>query len=178
MNSEHVIRVCRKMPYAVALAVLAAAALSPPASAQARTMGQADTPNAWPMYAMTPGHDARYVSAFPAVSWRYSVPGAASARASGLLNRTMIRDLVGFGIGVAVVDGTVYASNNDGYLYALDARNGQLRWRFHAFNQLMGTPIVATVDGRRLVFVGAGNSVFSYSHAVKHAQRQQLRGLA
>ena len=125
------------------------------------------TPHAWSMYALTPGHNAYFASAFPAVSWRYDAPGAAEANANKLLNRTMIRDLVGFPIGVAVVDGTVYATNDDGYLYAVDAHTGKLRWRFHAFNQLMGTPIVATLGGHMLVFVGAGSSVFAYSHAIK-----------
>lgn len=128
------------------------------------------TPAAWPMYALSPGHNAWVRSTFPAVSWRFRVPGAAAANANDLLNPTMVRDQVGFAIGVAVVDGVVYATNNDGNLYALDARTGALRWRYHAFNQLMGTPIVASVDGRRLVFVGAGNSVFAYSHAVKFGE--------
>lgn len=146
------------------------------ALALAATLGVANaadtpsTPSSWSMYAMNPGHNAHFESDFPAVSWRYEAPGAAEANASKLLNRTMIRDLVGFPIGVAVVDDTVYASNDDGYLYAVDARSGKLRWRFHAFNQLMGTPIVAKVGGRTLVFVGAGNSVFTYSHAVNFAK--------
>jgi outer membrane protein assembly factor BamB len=122
------------------------------------------------MYAMAPNHNAHYPSTFPAVSWHYEVPGAPQANASKLLTRTMIRDLVGFPIGAAVVDDTVYAPNDDGYLYALNAHTGKLLWRFNAFNQLMTTPIVATVAGRKLVFVGAGNSVFAYSHAVKFAE--------
>ncbi|HEX7324408.1 MAG TPA: PQQ-binding-like beta-propeller repeat protein [Rhodanobacteraceae bacterium] len=140
----------------VALAGGAAAAAAPP-----------PTPDAWTMYALTPGHNAYYASDFPAVSWHFTVPGASQARGNALLDPTVVRDLVGFGVGVALVAGTVYADNNDGWLYALAARTGKLRWRFHAFNQLMGTPVVATVDGRRMVFVGAGNSVFAYSEAVK-----------
>lgn len=128
------------------------------------------TPAEWTGYAMSPGHNAWHASAFPAVAWSYRVPGAAEANASKLLNHTMLRDLVGFAIGVAVANGTVYATNDDGYLYAVDARTGKLRWRFHAFNQLMGTPIVATMGGRALVFVGSGNSVFTYSHAINFGQ--------
>ncbi|HEX7348256.1 MAG TPA: PQQ-binding-like beta-propeller repeat protein [Rhodanobacteraceae bacterium] len=135
----------------------AAAAVAPPSGA-------------WPMYALTPGHNAVVPSTFPTVSWRFTVPSAADAKANDLLNSTMVRDQVGFAMGVAVVDGVAYATNNDGNLYALDAQTGKLRWHYHAFNQLMGTPIVATVDGRRLVFVGAGNSVFAYSHAVKFGE--------
>lgn len=128
------------------------------------------TPQQWLMYALEPGHNAVYDSKFPAVSWRFNAPGAAEAAAAaklGILNRTIIRDLVGFPIGVAVTDNTVYATNDDGFLYAVDARTGRLRWRYHAFNQLMGTPVVAEAGGHKLVFVGAGNSVFAYSHAVK-----------
>lgn len=130
------------------------------------------TPAAWTMYAMAPGHNARHASTFPPVAWTYTVPGAAAVEAhSGkLLSRTMIRDLVGFPIGVAVVNDTVYATNDDGFLYAVQARSGKLKWRFRAFNQLMGTPIVAKVNGHTAVFVGSGNSVFTYSHAVNFAK--------
>lgn len=130
----------------------------------------AATPDAWPAYALDASHNAYWRSAFPAVGWQFSVPGAAAARGDDLLNPTMVRDLVGFPIGVAVASGVVYATNNDGGLYALDALTGKLRWHFHAANQLMGTPIVATVGGRALVFVGVGNSEFAYSHAVKFAE--------
>lgn len=155
-----------------AIAVTIAGLLAVPLQATgAETAPSSLTPEGWTMYAMTPGHNAWHESSFPAVSWRFDVPGAAEANNSKLLNGTMIRDLVGFPIGVAVVDDTVYATNDDGYLYAVDARTGKLRWRFHAFNQLMGTPIIDHVNGRTLVFVGAGNSVFAYGHAVNFAKR-------
>lgn len=152
----------------VAVIALVFAAI-PSAVAASSVSGRAPTPESWVMYAMSPGHNALYASSFPAVSWSYRVPGAAEANAGTLLSPTIVRDLVGFPVGVAVVDGIVYATNDDGYLYAVDARDGKLHWRFHAFNQLMGTPIVAPVGGRHLVFIGAGNSVFTYSHAVKFA---------
>lgn len=137
----------------------------------------ADTPSSWPMYAMQPDHNAAMKSSFPAVNWTYEVPGAAEARKM-VKNNTIIRDLVGFGIGVAVVDGAVFAPNDNGYLYKLDAKTGKLDWSFNAYNQLMGTPVVATVGGEKLVFVGAGNSVFAYSHAKKFGVKdaQVIRG--
>ena len=125
----------------------------------------ANTPAEWPMYALNPGHNAVVPSDFPAVSWTWQVPGAAAAAKSDVLNPTIIRDLVGFPIGVAVVDQRVYATNDNGFIYAIDAQSGKLLWQFNAYNQLMSTPIVATVGGRKLVFIGAGNSVFAYSHA-------------
>ena len=123
------------------------------------------TPKEWPMYALNPGHNAYSASNFPAVSWRFQSPGAPETRANKMLNPTIIRDLVGFPIGVAVVDEVVYAPNDDGYLYALDARSGKLLWRYNAFNQLMSTPIIADVGGIKSVFVGGGNSDFSYTNA-------------
>lgn len=152
-----------RRPLVCALALALAAGFATSACA---TDAPATTPQAWSMYALTPGHNAVHHSAFPAVSWRFDAPGAAAAKANPLLNPTMIRDLVGFAIGVAVVDDTVYATNDDGFLYAVDAQTGKLRWRFRAFNQLMGTPIIAKVGDHKLVFVGGGNSVFAYSHAV------------
>jgi outer membrane protein assembly factor BamB len=137
----------------------------------------ADTPSSWPMYAMQPDHNAALKSSFPSVSWTFEVPGAADAR-KAVQNNTIIRDLVGFGIGVSVVDGSVFAPNDNGYLYKLDAQTGKLDWSFNAYNQLMGTPVVATVNGQQLVFVGAGNSVFAYSHAKKFGVKgaQVIRG--
>ncbi len=146
-------------PQFVASTLLACAVGMFAAAAQA-----ADTPAAWPMYALQPGHNAALASGFPAVHWTFDTPGAADARAA-VKNNTTIRDLVGFPIGVAVVDGAVYVPNDNGYLYKLDARSGKLQWSFNAYNQLMSTPVVAHAGGRELVFVGAGNSVFAYSHA-------------
>ena len=135
------------------------------AATTALAAGGANTPTQWPMYGLNPGHNAVVSSNFPEVAWTYQVPGAAHAAKVKVLNSTIIRDLVGFPIGVAVVDGMVYATNDNGYIYAVDAHSGKLAWSFNAYNQLMTTPIVAAIDGRPLVFIGAGNSVFAYSHA-------------
>ncbi len=82
-------------------------------------------------------------------------------------NATSVRDLVGFPIGAAVADGTLFAPNDNGYLYALNPLTGKPIWRFNARNQIMTTPLVVAAGGKQLVVVGGGNSVFSYSHAVK-----------
>lgn len=123
------------------------------------------TPQQWTTYAMEAGHNAYYVSAFPSVSWSFRVPGSNEINRKVVHSITTIRDLVGFPIGVAVAHGTVYAPNDNGYLYALNARSGHLLWSVNAYNQLMSTPIVAQSGGREMVYVGAGNSVFAYSHA-------------
>ncbi len=135
------------------------------------------TPSSWSMYAFQPGHNAFIKLPFPAVSWTFDVPGAAAAR-KAVLNNTIIRDLVGFPIGVSVADNAVFAPNDNGNLYKLQAKTGKLEWAFNAYNQLMTTPVVAGVDGRTLVFVGAGNSIFTYSHARKFGVKdaQVIRG--
>ncbi|WP_051848828.1 PQQ-binding-like beta-propeller repeat protein [Thiomonas sp. FB-Cd] len=130
----------------------------------------AETPATWPMYALQPGHNATFASGFPAEHWTFDTPGAAAARAA-VKSNTTIRDLVGWPIGVAVAGGAVYAPNDNGWLYKLDARSGRLQWSFDAYNQLMTTPVVASAGGRQLVYVGAGNSVFAYSHAKRFGVR-------
>ena len=127
--------------------------------------GSEQTPQQWTTYAMEAGHNAYYVSAFPSVSWTFMVPGSNEINRQVVRSVTTIRDLVGFPIGVAVAHGTVYASNDNGYLYALNAHNGHLLWSVNAYNQLMSTPIVAQAGSHEMVYVGAGNSVFAYSHA-------------
>ncbi|HEX7390163.1 MAG TPA: PQQ-binding-like beta-propeller repeat protein [Acidiphilium sp.] len=150
-------RLCRTLAAGAAFVAFAGMAL--PARA-------ADTPSSWPTYAMQPDHNAWLASSFPAVSWTFEVPGSADAR-KDVRNQTMIRDLVGFPIGSAVAGGAVYAPNDNGRLYKLDAKTGKLLWSFNAWNQVMTTPIVTRIGGQRLVVIGAGNSVFAYGQARK-----------
>ena len=51
----------------------------------------------------------------------------------------------------AVVDGVVYVGSNDDYVYALDARSGELRWRYETGGDVDSSP--AVVDG--VVYVGS-----------------------
>jgi outer membrane protein assembly factor BamB len=51
---------------------------------------------------------------------------------------------------VAIHDGIVYAADLSGFLYALDARTGQLHWRHDMLAAVWGSPFVA--DGR--VYLG------------------------
>lgn len=53
------------------------------------------------------------------------------------------------------VNGTLYAANNTGSLYAIDIANGRVLWTFHATSPLMTNPLV--MDGS--VIVGEGNQV-------------------
>ncbi|HEV7179857.1 MAG TPA: PQQ-binding-like beta-propeller repeat protein [Candidatus Baltobacteraceae bacterium] len=52
-----------------------------------------------------------------------------------------------------IVDGTIYIGNNAGWLYALDAASGSVKWRFRVSDPLMSAPLVYN----DLVIVGEGN---------------------
>jgi eukaryotic-like serine/threonine-protein kinase len=56
----------------------------------------------------------------------------------------------------AVVGGTVFFGSGDGNVYALDARSGELRWKFATGDVVHASPAVA--DG--LVFIGSWDSYF------------------
>ncbi len=130
-------------------------------------------PANWTMYAMNSDHNPVYENGSNLdVYWTVGVPGAISARMSKrafkerYFNPTTVRDLMGIPIGASVVKGVVYVPSDNDYLYALNAKTGKLIWKFNALNQLMGTPVVA----HGIVYIGAGNSVFAYSHAIKFAE--------
>lgn len=73
----------------------------------------------------------------------------------------------GNAVGVAVVDGVVYAESDDQFAYAVNARTGKLIWRTSPVgNTLMGTPVVA--EGK--VFLSAGNVGFNFTNVSKFAK--------
>jgi polyvinyl alcohol dehydrogenase (cytochrome) len=67
----------------------------------------------------------------------------------------------------AVVDGTVYVGDWSGRFYALDVDDGRLDWSFRAevhpnvyAGQIVSSAAVADVGGRRLVYFGAGQTLY------------------
>jgi outer membrane protein assembly factor BamB len=56
----------------------------------------------------------------------------------------------------AVMRGIVYVGSGDGYVYALDAPSGKLRWKFHTGNVVHASPAVANDT----VYVGSWDSYF------------------
>ena len=56
----------------------------------------------------------------------------------------------------AVVDGVVYFGSGDGSVYAVDARSGELRWRYKTGDVVHASP--AVVDGK--VYVGSWDTYF------------------
>ncbi len=136
-------------------------------------------PGRWLMYGLNSAHNAVFGNAGyrKGAGWILALPGAVPAGAQQVwikktyANITSVRDLVGVPVGVSVVQGIVYTPDDNGYLYAVDATTGRILWRFNARNQIMTTPLVAGGDGKPLIYIGGGNSTFSYSQAVKFGQR-------
>ncbi len=176
-------RPAKRLSVAASLAALALLSgcshKSPQASASAPEAALA-SPHAWPLYGLNAAHDARYEGAKgaqAAVHWVFQVPGAIpdgmkkAAIKRTYVNITSVRDLVGIPVGVAVADGTVYVPDDNGFVYALDGSNGHLLWKFNALNEIMTTPLVAGSGTNKLVYVGGGNSTFSYTQAVKFGHK-------
>jgi outer membrane protein assembly factor BamB len=93
----------------------------------------------WSMYQNSTTHNGVLTLDFPAVNWS--------------------RDLHSKMNGGLAYDGVnLYAVDFDNDLVALDPQTGAIRWRAHADDVLMSTPIVA--EG--LVFVGSGTNAVSY----------------
>ena len=129
-------------------------------------------PANWTMYAMNSDHNPVYENGSNLnVYWTVGVPGAIPSNMSiraikkRYINVTTVRDLLGIPIGASVANGIVYVPSDNDYLYALNVKTGKPEWQFDALNQLMGTPII----DNGIVYIGAGNSVFAYSHAIKFA---------
>lgn len=147
-----------------------------PWSAPAGSRAQ-NYPADWHLYGMNAAHRATWTQgAAQAPAWAVALPGAVPKHATKAwikhryVSITAVRDLVGVPVGVAAVRGHIYVPDDNGYLYSVDALSGHLEWRFNAHNQIMTTPLVAGRGSDALVYVGGGNSTFSYSQAVRFGQ--------
>lgn len=152
------------------MAVLASA----PATGPGALATTCQTQGSWPMYQGNPKRTANGCSQINAFnvsrlrpSWFVSTSGAVTA--------------------TPVVDnGTVYDGDSNGLFYALEQASGAVEWEFqttapqscfldakdpHAdahstgFGEITSTPAVATIDGSRTLFVGAGASLFALDAA-------------
>jgi outer membrane protein assembly factor BamB len=92
----------------------------------------------WTQFRMNPQHNPRLPGKLR-VRWRDETHG-------------------GFSSSPAIVGITLYIGNNAGSLYAVDVRNGRIRWRFHVSGPLMSNPLV----WHNLVIVGEGNGDFFF----------------
>jgi outer membrane protein assembly factor BamB len=109
----------------------------------ANPMVQATSSADWSMFGHDPSHTGHSTSAAP----RY--------------NQTLWTFTTGDSVETspAVVDGLVYVGSDDGFVYALNATDGELIWKYNTYGPVQSSP--AIVDG--VVYIGGFNShaVFS-----------------
>jgi alcohol dehydrogenase (cytochrome c) len=57
----------------------------------------------------------------------------------------------------------LFSGSRDGYVFALDARSGELLWRQTVGGPVQSTPITYTVGGRQYVSINAGSTTLVYA---------------
>jgi polyvinyl alcohol dehydrogenase (cytochrome) len=139
-----------------------------------------DLPANWAVYGGNSEHNSDYTISQGAaaealnrgVSWQFAEEGAlpldlVDGKDADVLGPrsapVKTTQFLGNAVGVTVVGDTVFAESDAGFVYALDAVTGRLRWRARVDNAAMGNPIV--VDGR--VFVGSGDTGFAFSQVMR-----------
>lgn len=137
------------------------------------------------MYAGGPDHNATFGSSAAAAaghSWNFRQDGAlpldAPAKDQSVLGAreapVKTTQFLGDSVGVSAVDGVIYSESDLGYLYAIDARTGRLRWKAQADNAFMGNPVIA----HGVVVAGVGDTGFAFSQVQKLIHGQQaVRGI-
>jgi alcohol dehydrogenase (cytochrome c) len=56
----------------------------------------------------------------------------------------------------------VFGGSDEGYVFALDAETGKERWRFHTGGIIRANPISYLSEGRQVVAIAAGASIFAF----------------
>ena len=95
------------------------------------------------------------------VKWKFATEGERRFEAKGLhgmqpKNQTIADPFDIYLSSPTVAEGKVYFGSGDGYLYALDAVSGQLRWKFKTGDVVHASPAYS----QGVVFVGSWDSYF------------------
>jgi len=82
-----------------------------------------------------------------------------------------------------VANGVVYIGSSDNFLYAVDARSGELKWKFNAHGNVSSSPAATpgaifalSLDGN-LYAVDAASGVQKWSFATEGERRHSARGM-
>lgn len=138
-------------------------------------------PQTWHTYAANPERNAVFTLPGDApellrkgVAWKFGGAGSIPLDGPALDNNFSTTAYnIGMPVGVSVVNGVVYAGDDNGYTYALNALNGKLIWAHYGWNMTMSNPLV--VDGR--VFVSTGNAYFNYANTMLYVKgKRPTRG--
>ncbi|WP_160148795.1 outer membrane protein assembly factor BamB family protein [Amycolatopsis alkalitolerans] len=146
-------------------------------------------PATWTVYGGNPEHNAVFDVPGDAqpwvrdgVSWQFreamGLPldgGPQDENVLGYLAASVkTTQMIGNAVGVTAVDGKIFAESDWNRAYALDAKTGKKLWETELMSEAMGNPVVA--DG--LVFVGVGDTGFSFSNVQRYAAGGQVnRGM-
>jgi outer membrane protein assembly factor BamB len=60
---------------------------------------------------------------------------------------------------LATAGGLVLVGDDDGYLYALDDRSGEMLWRYDLRRRVGSAPIAYEIDGTEYIAIAAGGSL-------------------
>ncbi|MFP5248748.1 MAG: PQQ-binding-like beta-propeller repeat protein, partial [Acidobacteriota bacterium] len=138
-------------------------------------------PQEWKTYASNADRNAAFslpVSA-PAslksgVAWSFAGAGAIPLDGPPLDgNFKTTAYTIGMPVGVSVVRGILYAGDDNGYTYALNAITGKLIWSHYGWNMNMSNPLV---DCDRVI-VSTGNAYFNYEKTMQYVKgKRTVRG--
>ena len=70
--------------------------------------------------------------------------------------------VTGSGI-LSTASDVVFSGGREGYVYALDVRNGAVLWKAALGDQVTSGPITYRVDGKQYVAVAAGHALFTFT---------------
>ncbi len=138
-------------------------------------------PQEWKTYGANMGRNAVFAvpAAAPAslkdgVAWSFAGAGAIPLDGpplDGDFKTTAYT--IGMPVGVSVVRGILYAGDDNGYTYALNAVTGKLVWSHYGWNMTMSNPLV---DGDRVI-VSTGNAYFNYQKTMQYVKgKRTVRG--
>jgi alcohol dehydrogenase (cytochrome c) len=63
---------------------------------------------------------------------------------------------------LATAGGLVFGGSNEGNFFALDAATGKALWDFQTGSQVRSNPMSFAIDGKQVVAVSAGRSLFVF----------------
>ncbi len=112
-----------------------------------------------------------------AIKWKFATEGERRFEAKGIhglqpKNQTIPDQFDVYLSSPVIAQGAVYFGSGDGYLYALDANSGELKWKFKTGNVIHASPAYA--DG--VLFVGSWDSYFYAVEAATGKEKWRFHG--
>jgi outer membrane protein assembly factor BamB len=112
-----------------------------------------------------------------AIQWKFATEGERRFEAKGIhglqpKNQTIADQFDVFLSSPVVAQGAVYFGSGDGHLYALDAKTGELKWKFKTGDVIHASPAYA--DG--ILFVGSWDSYFYAVDAATGKEKWRFHG--